>query len=446
MQLSYEQAYTIGQDNGVSSAVVQKIAEAIRPQADVRPGDGTVLVPRVLTQHMDEAMDRALKLGSNQHLWDEVIAAAPPAESAAVGLPAEALEWHKARQAYIEAVGIYNARVAFARETERQDPKLFGTIKVDTEWHLMNEAQNKMGALLEPMGKALDAYFARTHEAVHTDDAAVDRFAVAMKGKLAHARNKGRGGWEQCDPVELSIMLREHVEKGDPIDVANFCMFLWNLGKPISDAALPYGKRASQQQADPKRCEYCDGTGDVHRADGEWLGECTVCKEAQQQPQRRPDPTGLIARLRIHGEDRGNTAFARSTMREAAGILEDQQEAQPSADADIACSSCGLTMADSKALAAMKQAELGADERSAFEASGLYPGLMIDARSGFSMGYRAAQAGQQARVAEGWKLVPIHPTKAMLDAIAKAVSDGFVDGMVWMNAIDAAPTQQEGTQ
>lgn len=21
-------------------------------------------------------------------------------------------------------------------------------------------------------------------------------------------------------------------------------------------------------------CEYCDGTGDVHRADGEWLGEC----------------------------------------------------------------------------------------------------------------------------------------------------------------------------
>jgi 20S proteasome alpha/beta subunit len=22
------------------------------------------------------------------------------------------------------------------------------------------------------------------------------------------------------------------------------------------------------------RCEYCDGTGDVHRADGEWLGSC----------------------------------------------------------------------------------------------------------------------------------------------------------------------------
>lgn len=22
------------------------------------------------------------------------------------------------------------------------------------------------------------------------------------------------------------------------------------------------------------RCEYCDGTGDVHRADGEWMGAC----------------------------------------------------------------------------------------------------------------------------------------------------------------------------
>ena len=77
----------------------------------------------------------------------------------------------------------------------------------------------------------------------HPDDLAVDRFAVEMKAKLATARAKGRGGWEKCDPTELSIMLREHVEKGDPRDVANFCMFLWALGKPISDAALPMGKR-----------------------------------------------------------------------------------------------------------------------------------------------------------------------------------------------------------
>lgn len=66
------------------------------------------------------------------------------------------------------------------------------------------------------------------------DEAAVDRFAVAMKEKLARARRKGRGGWKECDPRDLRLMLRDHVEKGDPRDVANFCMFLWNLGHGIA--------------------------------------------------------------------------------------------------------------------------------------------------------------------------------------------------------------------
>jgi len=69
---------------------------------------------------------------------------------------------------------------------------------------------------------------------VHHDDKCVDAFAIVMKAKLAQARRKGRGGWEDCDPAELSRMLREHVEKGDPRDVANFCMFLWCLNQPIT--------------------------------------------------------------------------------------------------------------------------------------------------------------------------------------------------------------------
>ena len=68
----------------------------------------------------------------------------------------------------------------------------------------------------------------------HSDDLAVDRFATAMKEKLAQARAKGRCGWEECAPADLSAMLYEHVEKGDPRDVANFCMFLWSLGQPIT--------------------------------------------------------------------------------------------------------------------------------------------------------------------------------------------------------------------
>jgi hypothetical protein len=73
----------------------------------------------------------------------------------------------------------------------------------------------------------------------HPDDAAVDRFAAAMKDKMTKAREKGRSGWETCLPADLSRMLREHVEKGDPRDVANFAMMLWNLGVGIAAAPQP---------------------------------------------------------------------------------------------------------------------------------------------------------------------------------------------------------------
>lgn len=100
------------------------------------------------------------------------------------------------------------------------------------QWQLLKrESRAALTAALQPV-------------AAHTDDIAVDRFAAAMKAKLAAARAKGRGGWEgsECNADMLSRMLREHVEKGDPRDVANFCAFLWNRGEPIS-AALQLEKR-----------------------------------------------------------------------------------------------------------------------------------------------------------------------------------------------------------
>lgn len=73
---------------------------------------------------------------------------------------------------------------------------------------------------------------------LHSDDLAVDRFAAAMKAKLADARAKGRSGWHDDEDLEqlLSNMLRDHVDKGDPRDVANFCCFLWNRGERIAPA------------------------------------------------------------------------------------------------------------------------------------------------------------------------------------------------------------------
>ena len=73
----------------------------------------------------------------------------------------------------------------------------------------------------------------------HQDDAAVDALAAAMKVKLAKQRAKGYGGWDTPEFTQqrLSDMLREHVDKGDPVDVANFCTFLAARGEGIAQAA-----------------------------------------------------------------------------------------------------------------------------------------------------------------------------------------------------------------
>ena len=68
-----------------------------------------------------------------------------------------------------------------------------------------------------------------------TDDEAVAAFAELMRKKLAKKRNDGRSGWQECDPGDLAYMLVEHIAKGDPVDIANFAMFLGLLGKPRSD-------------------------------------------------------------------------------------------------------------------------------------------------------------------------------------------------------------------
>lgn len=82
----------------------------------------------------------------------------------------------------------------------------------------------------------------------HWDDLAVDRFAYAMKAKLAKKRAEGLGGWDRKIPVPgldgrgfyyecpnslLSRLLRQHIEKGDPVDVGNFAMMIHQRGERI---------------------------------------------------------------------------------------------------------------------------------------------------------------------------------------------------------------------
>lgn len=65
----------------------------------------------------------------------------------------------------------------------------------------------------------------------HKDDIGVDHFALAMRLKLRNKRAEGKYGWDDplvCSMEELHEMLNEHIAKGDPVDIANFCMMIWN--------------------------------------------------------------------------------------------------------------------------------------------------------------------------------------------------------------------------
>lgn len=70
----------------------------------------------------------------------------------------------------------------------------------------------------------------------HADDAAIDRFTVRMKDKMALGRACGRGGWNDpldCSTATLSELLHAQVAKGDPVDLANYAMMLSERGSPI---------------------------------------------------------------------------------------------------------------------------------------------------------------------------------------------------------------------
>lgn len=75
------------------------------------------------------------------------------------------------------------------------------------------------------------------------DDRCVERAADAMKEKLAQKRADGRGRWWdsfECKTASLQKMLKEHVEKGDPIDVMNIAMMLFCRGERTNSEPEKY--------------------------------------------------------------------------------------------------------------------------------------------------------------------------------------------------------------
>ena len=61
------------------------------------------------------------------------------------------------------------------------------------------------------------------------DEILVRASGEAMRSKLARKRKEGYGGWHRndCNTDLLRERLREHVEKGDPIDIMNFAAMIY---------------------------------------------------------------------------------------------------------------------------------------------------------------------------------------------------------------------------
>lgn len=97
----------------------------------------------------------------------------------------------------------------------------------------------------------------------------VSEFANAMAMKLRKAEQKYgySDGWLSTDWLdECRVHLREHLEKGDPVDVANYCAFLWHHGASTTDSA----SLASNLQAGEPVYFY------RQKAGGRWIEDTSI--------------------------------------------------------------------------------------------------------------------------------------------------------------------------
>jgi hypothetical protein len=88
--------------------------------------------------------------------------------------------------------------------------------------------------------KLIDSFASPSPFKQHSDDVAVDRFATAMKAKLAEKRADGASGWddpEVCHIDYLAHLLKEQIHSRatlDTVDIGNFAMMIFNRGETPS--------------------------------------------------------------------------------------------------------------------------------------------------------------------------------------------------------------------
>lgn len=111
----------------------------------------------------------------------------------------------------------------------------------------------------------------------HLTASLIDRFAVAMKEKAAAAERKYgySDGWlatDWCD--DLQHKLAEHVQKGDPRDVAIYSAFAWHHGWRTASYAALSPQPAPVGEAVAWRVQTSDGLGSFIVTDPKTYANC----------------------------------------------------------------------------------------------------------------------------------------------------------------------------
>lgn len=222
-----------------------------------------------------------------------------PVEARADGVRVKALEWQSPpiseTLSRAETI-IGTARVWTHHEANGSWFWKLGDLASGTE---ANAADAKKMLWLTYEHHILAALESTPAQPVHPDDLAVDRFAAAMKAKLAKKREDGRGGWErkdECSNGFLSLLLVEHVEKGDPVDVGNLAMMIHQRGETIADERDRYAAKVQRSRAQPVR----------------------------EEQEGKTEPRMLAALLRINANMIGVPDRVSALMREASDLLASQ--------------------------------------------------------------------------------------------------------------------------
>lgn len=96
----------------------------------------------------------------------------------------------------------------------------------------------------EIMNQAMDKLVAGSWSA-HPDNDAVDKFAFALKTKLAECRVKGKGGWNDPNDCGIQYLIdlfhTEVLYKKDIVDIGNYAMMLFNRGVTVLPTPVSSG-------------------------------------------------------------------------------------------------------------------------------------------------------------------------------------------------------------